>query len=122
MMEPKPTLTLVVLNDSPYGTEHSYNGLRLAGSLAKRDAEEVRVFLIGDAAACAIARTITGRGEPASFDGHGKCFIETGGGKAGFGVGDFYAEPQPQVALHRPSLRWHVGKLLFEQNWLRRRI
>lgn len=48
-------LTLFVLNDPPYGTERSYNGLRLAGSLAKRDGEQVRVFLIGDAAACAKA-------------------------------------------------------------------
>jgi len=47
--------TLFVLNDGPYGTERSYNGLRLAGSLAKREAEEVRVFLLGDAAACAKA-------------------------------------------------------------------
>jgi len=45
--------TLFVLNDPPYGTERSYNGLRLAGSLAKRDGEDVRVFLIGDSAACA---------------------------------------------------------------------
>lgn len=45
--------TLVILNDPPYGTERSYNGLRLAGSLAKRDGEQVRLFLIGDAAACA---------------------------------------------------------------------
>lgn len=45
--------TLMILNDGPYGTERSYNALRLAGSLAKRDGEEVRVFLIGDAAACA---------------------------------------------------------------------
>ena len=44
--------TLVVLNDPPYGTERSDNALRLAGSLSKRDGEEVRVFLIGDAAAC----------------------------------------------------------------------
>jgi len=48
-------LTLFVLNDPPYGTERSYNGLRLARSLAKRDEEQVRVFLIGDAAACAKA-------------------------------------------------------------------
>jgi sulfide:quinone oxidoreductase len=82
------------------------------------------VFAEGQAEIVAhnIARTINGRGEPASFDGHGKCFIETGGGKAGFGAGDFYAEPQPQITLHRPSRRWHVGKLLFEQNWLRFRI
>ena len=45
--------TLFVLNDPPYGTERSYNGLRLAVSLAKREGEQVLVFLIGDAAACA---------------------------------------------------------------------
>jgi len=45
--------TLFILNDAPYGTERSYNGLRLAGTLAKRDEEQVRVFLIGDAASCA---------------------------------------------------------------------
>lgn len=45
--------TLFILNDPPYGTERSYNGLRLAGALAKRESEEVRVFLMGDAAACA---------------------------------------------------------------------
>lgn len=38
---------LLVLNDPPYGTERSFNGLRLAGSLAKRDQAAVRVFLIG---------------------------------------------------------------------------
>lgn len=42
--------TLFVLNDSPYGTERNYNALRLAGSLAKREGEQVKVFLIGDAA------------------------------------------------------------------------
>ncbi len=47
--------TLFVLNDPPYGTERSYNGLRLAGSVAKREDDEVRVFLIGDAASCAKA-------------------------------------------------------------------
>lgn len=44
---------LIVLNDPPYGTERSYNGLRLAGSLVKREGIEVQVFLAGDAAACA---------------------------------------------------------------------
>lgn len=47
--------TLFVLNDPPYGTERSYNALRLAGALAKRTGEEVRVFLMGDAVACAKA-------------------------------------------------------------------
>ncbi len=45
--------TLFVLNDPPYGTERAYNGLRLAGALAKREDQQVRVFLMGDAASCA---------------------------------------------------------------------
>jgi uncharacterized protein involved in oxidation of intracellular sulfur len=45
--------TLLILNDPPYGTERSYNGLRLAGGLAKRESEAVKVFLMGDAASCA---------------------------------------------------------------------
>jgi uncharacterized protein involved in oxidation of intracellular sulfur len=45
---------LLILNDPPYGTERSYNGLRLAGALAKRDDVEVRVFLMGDAVGCAM--------------------------------------------------------------------
>ena len=34
--------TLLILNDPPYGTERSYNGLRLADSLARREGEQVR--------------------------------------------------------------------------------
>jgi len=45
--------TLLILNDPPYGTERSYNALRLAGSLSKREGEELKVFLMGDAASCA---------------------------------------------------------------------
>jgi len=45
--------TLFILNYAPYGTELSYNGLRLAGSLARLDGEQVKAFLMGDAAACA---------------------------------------------------------------------
>ena len=47
--------TLFILNDAPYGSERSYNALRLATALAKRDGESVRVFLMGDAVACAKA-------------------------------------------------------------------
>jgi uncharacterized protein involved in oxidation of intracellular sulfur len=39
--------TLIICNDPPYGTERSWNGLRLAGSLARRPDVEVRVFLLG---------------------------------------------------------------------------
>ena len=45
--------TLFILNDAPYGSERSYNGLRLAGTLSKAEGEEVKLFLIGDAASCA---------------------------------------------------------------------
>ncbi len=45
--------TLFILNDPPYGTERSYNALRLAGALSKMGQEEVRMFFIGDAASCA---------------------------------------------------------------------
>ena len=45
--------TLFILNDPPYGTERSYNALRLARTLLKTGGEEVKLFLIGDAAACA---------------------------------------------------------------------
>ena len=65
-----------------------------------------------------IVRGITGKGEPASFDGEGACFIETGGGKAGMGKGNFYAEPVPQMKLHPPGRRWHLAKVLLEKRWL----
>ena len=40
--------TLFILNDAPYGSERTYNGLRLAGALARQPGNAVRVFLIGD--------------------------------------------------------------------------
>ena len=46
---------LVILNDPPYGTERSWNGLRLAGALARREGVDARVFLFGDAVGCAAA-------------------------------------------------------------------
>ena len=49
----------------------------------------------GEAVARTIASQISGEGRPGSFDGQGACFIEVGGGKAGFGRGNFYAEPTP---------------------------
>jgi uncharacterized protein involved in oxidation of intracellular sulfur len=44
---------LIAINDAPYGSERAYNALRLAGSLAKQEGVEVRVFLVGDGAFCA---------------------------------------------------------------------
>jgi len=45
--------TLFILNDAPYGSERTYNGLRLAGAIAKQEGNEVHIFLIGDAASAA---------------------------------------------------------------------
>lgn len=44
---------LFILNDSPYGSERTYNGLRMAGLLSKQEGNAVQVFLIGDAASSA---------------------------------------------------------------------
>ena len=47
------TSTLFVLNDAPYGNAHAYNGLRLAGALAAKEDQTVRLFLMADAVGCA---------------------------------------------------------------------
>ncbi len=78
------------------------------------------VFAHGQAEVVArnIARAVLGKGREARFDGHGSCFIETGSGKAGFGAGDFYAEPRPQVKVRPPGRIWHAGKVLLEKQIL----
>lgn len=45
--------TLIILNEPAYGNERTYNGLRLALSLAKSEDVELRVFLMGDAVGAA---------------------------------------------------------------------
>lgn len=49
------TSTLFILNDAPYGNERAYNGLRLAGALAGKEGQQVRLFLLADAVGCARA-------------------------------------------------------------------
>jgi sulfide:quinone oxidoreductase len=80
------------------------------------------VFAHGEAEVVAenIARRIRGDLHEEVFDGHGTCFLETGGGKSGLASGDFFASPVPNVAMHRPRRGWHVAKIAFEQYWLRR--
>lgn len=47
---------LIILNDPPYGTERSYNGLRMAHATVKNDPEaDLTVFLMADAVLCAKA-------------------------------------------------------------------
>jgi sulfide:quinone oxidoreductase len=80
-----------------------------AGVFAHRQAEVVAHNLVS---------LWSGSGARRTFNGHGECFVETGDGQAGFGAGNFYAEPVPQVALRGPSRFWHWGKVLFEWKWL----
>ena len=75
-------ITLLILNDPPYGTERSYNGLRLATSLAKREVGSVRVFLMGDAAACAKA----GQKVPSGYYNVETMLKVLGGHRASVGV------------------------------------
>jgi len=65
-----------------------------------------------------IAAEIQGASARAEFDGAGYCWIEMGGGQAGFASGDFYAEPDPLVPLPRAGRLWHWAKVLFERYWL----
>ncbi|MCF8224730.1 MAG: DsrE family protein [Bacteroidales bacterium] len=54
---------LILINDAPYGTEKAYNGLRLANQLNKAHEDvEVRIFLMADAAGCAVAGQNTPNG------------------------------------------------------------
>lgn len=80
-----------------------------AGVFAGRQAEVV---------AGNIASAWSGQAETARFDGHGLCFLETGGGMAGIGSGDFYAEPLPDVRLRGPNPFWHLGKIVYQKYWL----
>jgi uncharacterized protein involved in oxidation of intracellular sulfur len=46
---------LFIINDAPYGNERAYNALRLAAAVAGKEGQQVRVFLMADAVACAKA-------------------------------------------------------------------
>lgn len=48
--------TLIILNEAPYGTERTYNALRLAHALLKKDPQlELTVFLLADSVVAAKA-------------------------------------------------------------------
>jgi sulfide:quinone oxidoreductase len=76
----------------------------------------------GEVVADNIARIVSGQEPTARFNGQGACFIETGRGKAGYGAGNFYAEPRPQVKVRPPGRIWHLGKALFEKQFLWRAV
>lgn len=52
-MSEKPTETLFIINEGPYGNERAYNALRLARNLARHSDVNVRLFVTGDGVACA---------------------------------------------------------------------
>jgi len=55
---------LFILNDPPYGSERSYNALRLAKNLLQQDPQlELTLFLMADAVGCAKA----GQRPPAGY-------------------------------------------------------
>lgn len=54
---------LIIINNSPYGTERAYNALRIANQLNKDFPEtEVVIFLMADAVNCAIPNQNTPNG------------------------------------------------------------
>jgi uncharacterized protein involved in oxidation of intracellular sulfur len=54
---------LFIINDAPYGTEKAYNALRLAMQIQKDFPDNVvRIFLMADAATCALQNQYTPNG------------------------------------------------------------
>jgi uncharacterized protein involved in oxidation of intracellular sulfur len=49
----------IILHDAPYGSEKSYNGLRTAMTLQKREGIQVNLFLFADATTCALQNQVT---------------------------------------------------------------
>ncbi len=98
--------TLLILNDPPYGTERSYNGLRLATCLAKHEHGSVRVFLMGDAASCAKA----GQKVPSGYYNVERMLKVLGGHGAAVGVCGIcmdargITEPNLVEGAHRSSM------------------
>lgn len=68
-----------------------------------------------------IACQIKGSGNPYFFDGVGACYLETGYGKAGYAMGNFFVEPRPQVVMKKSGRLWHWAKVRFERRWRKSR-
>jgi SAM-dependent methyltransferase len=104
--------------DRRLGTVTTFGGAFVAMVALKRGANADRARG-GQAEVVArnVVRALTGSGDAARYDGHGACFVESGGGRAGCGAGNFYAKPRPAVRMYRPGRTWHAGKVLFEKYW-----
>ena len=55
---------LIIINDSPYGTEKAYNALRMAMTLQKEHAGsvDIKIFLLADAVFCGLPGQTTPNG------------------------------------------------------------
>ena len=89
------------------------NGLPLpkAGLMAELEGERV---------AAAIAAQVRGETAPPPFDGRGFCFLETGKTAAARIEGDFFAEPEPAVAIQDVAEAHKEEKRQFESERLER--
>jgi sulfide:quinone oxidoreductase len=89
------------------------NGLPLPKAGVMAEAEGKRV-------AAAIAAEVQGGEKPAAFDGRGYCFIETGKDSAALVEGEFFATPEPKVAVKEISTAHAEEKHRFESERLGR--
>jgi sulfide:quinone oxidoreductase len=76
--------------------------------------------LEGARVAAAIAAELRGDPSPPPFDGRGYCFIEMGKARASLVEGEFFAEPEPDVAIAEPSADRAEEKHRFEAERLER--
>jgi sulfide:quinone oxidoreductase len=65
-----------------------------------------------------IVASIEGRDGSAAFDGVGYCYIETGGGEAVRGDGQFFAEPHPNMTSRPPDRAQAEEKRQWVKGWM----
>ncbi len=77
------------------------------------------VFAISQAEVVAdhIAQEISGSKSTQVFPGIGYCYLQVNDKKAGYAVGNFFAEPIPKVEMKKPSFWYHLGKKRFEKKY-----
>lgn len=52
-------LITIILTEAPYGSERTYNGLRIALNLVKQENIQVNLFLLADATFCGLVEQTT---------------------------------------------------------------
>ena len=89
------------------------NGLPLPKAGVMAELQGLRV-------ARAIAAALRGGEPPAPFDGTGYCPVEVGADSGALVQGDWYADPEPVVAIEGPSTAFADAKRSFETERLQR--